>query len=245
MVNIWTAFLLLGLAAVPAFAQEKAKPTEPIATDRPDFTESALVVPYRWLQIESGLTYATGRRYRSLGGPETLLRYGIRRKTEIRAALPDYNDVRVRGRTMRGFGDAYLGAKFELGPLWGGTDLSLIPAVFLPSGSREFSSGAIDPEVKLCLSRELGGPWSLSAMEYIAFPTIDGRHVTTFQQTVSLGRDLGRGFAVFAEYAGTFSHEATANHLFHTGVTYRPSRDSQFDVHGGNSFVAAGYSVRF
>lgn len=237
--------LLFSLAAAHAFAQEKAKPTEPIATDRPDFTESALVVPFRWLQIESGLTYATGRRYRSLSGMETLLRFGIGPKAEVRVALPDYNDVRVNGRTIRGFGDAYFGAKFELGPVWNGTDVSLIPAVFLPSGNRDFSSGAIDPEVKLCLSSDLGGPWSLSAMEYVSFPTVDRRHVTTFQQTVSLGRDLGRGFALFAEYAGTFSHDASANHIFHTGVTYRPSRDSQFDVHGGNSFVAGGYSVRF
>lgn len=241
------------LTAVPVLAQAKAEPTEPIETDRPDFTESAVVVPFRWLQIESGLTYQTARGSRDLSGPEALFRYGFRPKVEMRIGLPDYNVARAGGRRFTGFGDLYLGAKLQLGPLRDGSDLSIIPAVFVPDGNRDFSSGAVDPELKVCYRRDLGGPWGLSVMEYGSLPTVDGRHRFTFQQTASLGRELTERLGMFVEYAGTFSRFDRPEHVAHVGLAYRPSRDSQFDVHGGETlggsdrrpFVAGGYSMRF
>ena len=233
-----------------AFAQEKPKPIE---TDRPDFTESSVVVPFRWLQIESGLTYAWERRAHSLSGPEALLRYGVAPRAELRLGLPDYNLVRAGGRRFSGFGDVYLGAKFQIGPLGDDIGLSIIPAVFVPSGNDDFSSGAVDPELKLCLSRELGGGWGLSVMEYGALPTVDGRHLFVFQQTASFGRELTERLNMFVEYAGTFSHKDAPAHVAHLGLAYRPTDNSQFDLHGGvtlsgndrQPFVAGGYSFRF
>src|SRR5688572_6026289 len=96
--------LLVLLLAAPAAAGEKER--EPIATDRPDFTETAIVVPRGSLQIESGFTYekaSSGEKIFSL--PELLFRWGIGEKTELRFVAPDYIRVWDNGRTS-GIGDS-------------------------------------------------------------------------------------------------------------------------------------------
>ena len=242
---------LLLFLATAAHAQ-KAKPTEPIEPDRPDFTNGSSVVPVGWLQIEAGGTLSFPRHERDLSGPEAFFRYGLSPSSELRLGLSDYNLAWSRGRRAEGFGDTYVGAKFRVGKLPGDTNVALIPGAFLPDGSRGYSSGGFDPELQLCLDRSLGGPWSLGAMEYGAWRTVDGRREFAFQQTLSLERDLGRGLSAFVEYAGTFSRDARADHLAHTGLAYRLSQNSQVDLHGGESlgsdrrpFVGAGYAVRF
>ena len=240
--------LALGLALLAAtlsLAQTKA---EPIEADRPSFTNGPAVVPRGRLQVESGLTYQSSRGAHDLSGPEAVLRYGLREDLELRLGLPDYNLARIGERRFEGFGDTYVGAKVRLGAPFLGFDVGLIPGVFLPSGRRGFTSGTVDPELQVCLSRSLGGPWSLGVMEYGFY---SGERFA-FQQTAVLGRELGRGLDAFVEYAGTFARDGRPDHVAHIGVTHLLTRDSQVDIHGGQSlvgdprpFVGAGYSVRF
>jgi hypothetical protein len=240
----------------PALAQPEGKPEdEPdtIATDRPDFTESALVVPHRWLQIENGFTYLGSRGVYALGGPESLFRYGVGRGWELRLAVPNYNTVRTGGMTTSGFGDTYLGAKVQLGPTKGGWDVSLIPAVFVPSGSRDFSSRSGDPEIKLCYAKDLSPRWVFSGMVYYSLPTENARRNSTLQKTFSFGYDLGGRWSMFFEYVGTFARHSYPEHLYHSGFAYLLNNDTQFDIHYGlglNSnapefFIGAGLSFRF
>lgn len=248
--------LILSLASfkTAAFAQAPLQEKrEPITTDRPDFTEAAIVVPRHYLQIENGFTYQSSRRVYSLSGPETLFRYGVADRFEMRLGLPDYNRQRTGGLTATGFSDLYLGAKYQIGPCGNGWELSVIPAMFLPTGQHDFSSGGIDPEIKLCFSRDLSPKWDVSGMFYGSLPTENGRRNATLQTTLSFGWDLGRKWRMFNEYAGTFSRHAGPQHLYHSGFTYLIHEDMQFDVHYGyglnnnvpQSFVGAGLSFRF
>lgn len=252
-----TALAATTLLAGPTRAQTAAPhpvvKREPIVTDRPDFTESDVVVPRGMLQIETGFTAEQGRGSRSLGLPEAFLRYGAARNFEWRLGLPDFSQVRAGGQTARGVGDTYLGAKFQLGPTRQGLGVSLIPAVFLPTGGRDFGSGGVDPEIKLCLAKELSARWGVGGMLYASGPTEDGRRNPTLQNTVSFGYALTDRLSVFNEYAGTFARRGAAEHLLHSGLAYLLSDDGQVDLHFGfglspaapDSFVGAGYSLRF
>jgi hypothetical protein len=244
--------LALALAAAVS-AQEKAKPTEPIATDRPDFTESGLVVPAGWLQTETGFTYQFLRHGSNFGAPEALFRYGLSSHAELRLGLPNFGTQRLRGEKFSGFGDTYLGTKLQIGPLKNGDDLSLILAAFLPTGAASQTSDSVDPDVKLCYSRPLARRTSLSVMEYGAYTTDERGRLWVFQQTASIGFELSEKIAAFTEYAGTFSARSAPDHIAHAGFTYQPTANSQYDIHFGFSmngpekapFVAAGYSFRF
>lgn len=247
------AAAFIALASTVAFAQEKARPEGLIETDRPDFTEATSVVPSRWFQIETGLTHRWSPGERRTNGPEALMRYGISSRAEIRVGLPDFNFVSDRGRRFSGLGDASLGAKIGWDSVAKGTDLCVIPAVFLPSGNEDFSSRSIDPDLKVCVSRGWGAGWSLSAMAHGQVTTIDDRRTLQFEATASLGHDLTKRLKGFVEYAGVFSRSNLPEHVAHAGLAYRLSHHSQIDLHGGvtseggspGSFVAGGYSFRF
>lgn len=252
---VLVALLLIAVCA-HAQARELREPdddSDTITTDRPDFTESALVVGRKAFQIESGFTYLRGDSAYVFGAPELLFRYGLGRKLEARLGLPNYTRIRTGGQTQAGFGATYLGVKYQIGPTRQGLDISLIPAVFAPTGGRAFNSGTWDPEIKLCLSKGLTDRFGVSGMLYGAWPTEDGRRNFTLQQTVSFGYALGGAWGSFYEFVNTFPERAASQHLFHSGVTYLLNHNSQLDFHFGfglsreapNHFVAMGYSVRF
>jgi hypothetical protein len=254
-VKIPIAFCLSCLA-LPALAQPPPPgriEAEPIVTDRPDFTEAAVVVPRRRFQIESGLTQTWGRGYRSLGLPETLFRYGLTDRLELRFAPPNYTFQRAGGVSTSAFGATYLGAKVQLGPLKDGTDVALIPAVFVPAGSRDFGTRTVDPELKLCVSRELNSRYTLSGMLYFAYPTEDGKRNPTWQGTLSLGHSLTHRLSMFVELSSVTPQRGAPENLLHPGFAFLLTQDQQVDLHFGfrlneaapHSFVAAGYSLRF
>lgn len=242
-------FFAAALAAVsPAYAQ-----SEPIETDRPDFTEAATVVPKGRFQIENGFTALQERGKRTLGLPETLIRGGVDGRWEWRLGLPNYQSVRATGaKNAHGFGDTYLGAKIHLGPTRSGLEIALIPAVFLPEGKAGLRGESAAPEVKLCLAKELSERYSLSGMLYGAWPKEDGRRNPTLQSTLSLGTALSGRLGAFTEYAGTFPRRGGGEHTAHAGLAYRTTPDTQWDVHfgvgqgpdGSSRFIAGGYSVR-
>ncbi len=244
---------LLGIAACLGLGQGKAQPAEPIVTDRPDFTESALVVPYRWMQIETGLTYQWTRQSFSLGLPETLFRISTGQKSELRLGLPDFGWTNNNGLKSSGFGDAYIGAKYQLGPFANGDEFALIPAVTLPSRVGGYSSGTVDPELKVCWGGSLSDVWAVSAMAYGLYTSDAVGRVFAFQKTISFGKALSERSGVFFEYAGSFAVRTSPAHVLHAGVVYRTSSNTQFDIHGGftmngpdrEPFLAAGYSIRY
>lgn len=239
---------------VLSFATQQLVDEPPIETDRPDFTESTSVVPKASLQIESGLTYERpGSGVRSLNMPEMLLRYGLSERWEVRFAVPNYLWADGGGSPrVRGFGDTYVGAKLELRS-WRGAEFALIPAVNLPTGARGLRAEKLTPEVKLVYSIDLPQGLSLSGMTYAAFVRENGRDLTAWQHTLSLGMPVGNRVGMFVEHVADFQRGATPGHTLHSGFTYQPRPNTQFDMHYGigltrtaaDFFVGAGYSVRF
>lgn len=121
-----TALLLL---ATGAPAQQPVSPV-PLVTDRPDFTESASVVPA--LQVEAGytLTGRGGLRDHELG--ELLVRLPLHQRAELRVGLGSWQWSAAPGPESSGFGDGFLGTKLLL--LDGGAG-GLLPGTALIVGS--------------------------------------------------------------------------------------------------------------
>ena len=81
--------VLLLLFANTARSQE-TELTPAIVTDRPDVTESSIVVPKGSLQFENGITWTTDRGNQSVDFAETLVRFGLSTRTELRLVIPNY-----------------------------------------------------------------------------------------------------------------------------------------------------------
>ena len=73
----------------------------PISTDRPAFTNSSVVVPAGRLQLENGFWETSSLGQRSSDFPETLVRFGLCAKTELRFTAPEYEQ---NFKTGTGFG---------------------------------------------------------------------------------------------------------------------------------------------
>ena len=142
--------LLLSLCVLRVLPM--AASAQPIATDRPDFTESTETVPRGRIQLEAGVTYERDFGEGAFSGPESLLRYSPARRLELRLELPDY----TAGGGAGTLGDAAAGVKVALGPVgpWG---LAAIGMLTGPIGDSAVTAGGIDPLFVVTAGTELPG----------------------------------------------------------------------------------------
>lgn len=159
--------LLSFLALAPVFHaqdQNAQNGPAPINTERPAFTDSGVVVPKESLQIENGFVETTTLGRQSFDFPETLLRFGVTDKTELRFTAPDYDQNYYAGTGFgSGWSDLMVGVKQQLGPFHR-FDLSLIVSLSFPTGANSVSSHSYDPEVQLPWSRKLSASWTTAGM---------------------------------------------------------------------------------
>ncbi len=220
--------------------------SSPISTDRPAITDSSVVVPSGSFQAENGLSDVSTDGRRTFDGPETLLRFGIASRTELRLTVPDYFSP------SGGFGDLVIGVKQQLGPTPGAFDISLVASVSLPSGAHGISSGGYDPFVQLPWSRALSANWTVAGMFSAYWPTEQGRRNVTGETTALIDRQLTKALDTFVEYAGDFPERGMTRHLIHFGTTFKATPHQQLDLHVGvglsspamNHFIGVGYSFR-
>jgi hypothetical protein len=221
----------------------------PITTDRPAVTDSSVVVPLGSLQAENGFAETMSQGQRTFDVPETLLRFGVASKTELRLTAPDYfGQVGMSS----GFGDLVIGMKQQLGSTPGGFDVSLVLSLSLPTGASAISSHGYDPFVQLPWSRALSSNWTAAGMLSVYWPTGQGRRNVTGETTFLTDRQLTKTWDAFVEYAGDFPQRGGPRHLVHFGTAYKPTPHQQLDLHVGvglssaavDHFIGVGYSFR-
>lgn len=225
-----------------------------IATDRPQVTNSSIVVPCGSLQLENGFLETGSGGQRSFDLPATSVRFGVTKKTELRLTTPDYffNQSIASGQAD-GFGDLVLGFKQQLGPTWGKLDVSVIPSVSLPTGAKRISSHGYDPFVQIPWSRALNSAWTVAGMASVMWPTDGVRRNVTGQSSLYFDRQITAPWDAYVEYAGIFPQRGTPQHAIDFGTAYKPSPHQQIDLHCSFGLSAAtpdhtigvGYSVRF
>ncbi|RMH21396.1 MAG: transporter [Acidobacteria bacterium] len=260
------ALMLIALGS-PAAAQEGAGE---LVTDRPDQTESSVVVPPGYVQIEAGWTFTRnddgGARLEVHELPGTLVRIGVAERVELRIGWSGLVFEELRGRDLPfvldqdGAGDAELGAKIYLGEERGARpEIALLVASSVPVGEDAFTTDAFDPSFRLSLAHTLSERLSLGynlGMEWETGAGDDGRERTLGSAiyTLALGIGLSERWGAFVELFGTAPTSAAGGpaNSFDGGFTYLIRDNMQLDVAGGvglsdaadDWFVGVGFSVR-
>jgi hypothetical protein len=254
----WTVRLLSGLfvsacLGTPAAAADRCpQGGSEIATDRPDVTNSSLVVPAGSLQVENGINVTARDGARTLDGTNSRVRLGLAPCLELLVDLPTYFAA-VRGQPGSGFTNVTPAVKWQLGPLPGDIDLSATAGVGLPTGTTRIAGLGAQPYLQFPWSRELGGGWGISGMVTAFFFPAESARKFTAEPTFVVERKLGDRAAVFVEYVGDYRDHGGASQLLNTGVVYRLTPTQQVDAHvafglnhnAPDYIFGVGYSFRF
>ena len=248
----FAAILLVALAASPLHSQTApylcgTNAGSTIATDRPQITNSSVVVPCGSLQLENGFEETTTSGQHGYDLPETSIRLGIARRTELRLAVPD-----AYFPNPAGVGDLVVGLKQQLGPVHG-FDVSVIPSLSLPTGANAISSHGYDPSVSIPWSRSLSKTWTVAGQFALLDPTVSYRHDLTGQASVYFDDQLTGPWDAYLEYSGAFPERGGPQHILDFGTAYKLSPHQQLDLHCGFGLSSAaptlvvgiGYSARF
>jgi hypothetical protein len=224
-------------------------------TDRPTVTNSSVAVPSGSFQAENGILVTSSQGQNIADGPETLVRFGIAARTELRFTAPDYYYKLNASGFGSGFGDVAIGVKEQLGPTPGGFDVSATLFLSFPTGAGGVSSGGYDPGLQVAWSHVLSSKWTAAGMFSLYGPTQNHVRNLTGESTLLLNRQLTAPWAVFVEYVGDYPERGDSRQLLHFGttVTLGKRQQQQLDFHFGvglssatvNHFRGIGYSFRF
>jgi len=246
---------------------QPSKREEPLATDRPDFTEASTTVGRGLAQVELGYTYFRDEDNGTVEEvhtyPEMLWRIGILADwLELRIAhtqlsqatdfpiLPDENAA--------GGGDLYLGAKLALTDQEGWLpEMALTPQMFVPVGHDEFSADEVLPGINWLYG------WDVNEFLGIGASTQGNKRVEDsgeayfeFAQSITLNFTLAEHLGSYIEWfvlAPSGAEEQDTEHYLDGGFTFPLTDNLQFDVRAGvglnraavNFFSGTGMAVRF
>ena len=252
---------------------EAADLTEPLVTDRPDFTESTDAVPRGRFQLEMGYTFTYDReekdRVRNHTAPEFLLRVGLFDDFELRLGWEGYSwsENQFEGQTRggrsvirenwtQGSNDVLIGFKYKffeqdgLRPHFG-----IIGALSMPSGSSSVSSGDVDPELVLLWAYDVTDWFSVAGNVGMAVPTEESGRFLQTSSSLSAAFAVSDEVGTYVEYFGFYPNadNSDAAHSLNAGVTYLITDNFQLDVRAGfglneeadDFFTGVGFSWRW
>jgi hypothetical protein len=227
-------------------------PVDPIDTDRPDITNSSHVVPEGSLRFENGVNVTAPDHSIVVDATNTRARLGIAPCLEVLVDVPTYLAT-LSGQASAGFSDLAPAVKWQISPVPGEVDLSVVAGVGLPTGTSHLIGPGSQPYLQVPWSWEVSEHWAINGMLTAFFHPSDPASKEVSQATLVLERKLGEKAAVFIEWVGEFPSAAPASHLVNSGAIYRLSKTEQIDFHIGTglnaeapSFVfGVGYSYRF
>lgn len=252
----------------PLFRWRSDSPVElpeesPIATDRPDFTESSSTVGAGVGQLETGYTFVmdreggTTQQQHSL--PETLLRVGVLRDWfELRLGW-NFSAQYFPAGSNSGVEDLYVATKFGLTAQDGiFPEVSFVPQISLPTGSASRTAGRALPGANLLYGWEISDALSAGGSSQFN-QTIDsgtGTEFTEFAQSLTCCYSFNARLGTYTEWFAFFpagADTAKPEHYVNGGFTYRPTDDIQWDIRIGmgvndaadDLFCGIGYSFRW
>ena len=226
----------------------------PIATDRPDITESAQITPVGWLQYEGGYQFGHSEEVMPGGAItdahqiEEVLRFGINRRFEVRAVInanteridhpSTWNDpMRRTGVSPVTFGFKYNLIR-ESDVLPQTTWLSHISNSWISAG--DYASvypKQIFHEQRLMLEKTLTSRLGIASNIGVA-GGLNGSEglINEGMFSLALGYDLGHNYGVYVEYFSEWYFAGTqfsATPYFDGGFTRLLSNDLQLDIYAG------------
>ena len=139
-----------------SFAALAENPAGELVTDRPDQTESSVLVAPGYVQIETGVAFTDeGRESRGYEVMGTLIRAGLTKRLELRLGFGGWvRELEEPGNS--GLADTELGLKLYLWEERGlRPEAALLGHVSLPSGEEGHSTERPDPSFRLAFSHTL------------------------------------------------------------------------------------------
>ena len=240
-----------------------------LVTDRPDQTESSVVVPRGFWQLEVGWVFTRDDeqhiRTEVHELPSSLLRIGLSQNVELRIGWTGWMDAETRSSDFEaasdGFGDAEVGVKIHLAAERGRRpETALLLSTSVPIGKEVFTSDRFDPALRLAFAHTLAERVALGYNFGVSFDSQlggDGDRDTLSSAfyTVALGFELSERWGAFVEGFGEFPASASgdATHAVDVGLTYLLRDNLQLDLAGGyglsdaadDRFIGLGLSMRF
>jgi hypothetical protein len=229
---ILTLFLVTRAAMSLAIAGECPKSESEIVTDRPDITNSSIVVPEGSFQSENGINISARDGALILDGTNSRLRFGVAPCLEVLVDLPTYFAA-VHGEGNSGFSNVVPAIKWQISPEPGKFDLSATAGVGLPTGAKRVAGPGIQPYLQFPWSRELADGWGISGMVTEFFRPSDSLSMLVTEPTFVIEKKINEQTGLFVEYAGYYPDHGSPSQLFNSGAIYRLTRTEQIDFHLG------------
>jgi hypothetical protein len=245
------AVIALTAAEARAEAEKCPQSDDEIATDRPDVTNSSVVVPFGSFQSENGINSGAHYGSREIDGTNTRWRLGIAPCLEILVDVPSYL-ASVKASGSAGWTDVAPAVKWQISPLPGKIDLSVTAGVFLPTGTAEIAGRGAQPYLQFPWSWELRDGWGLSGMLTEFFRPAELNTTRITETTFVIEKKLSEKMSLFTEYVGDYPVGAGPSFALNSGGLYHLTHNQQVDFHfaiGLNHntpsyVVGVGYSFR-
>lgn len=234
-----------------AHAAECPSSQSEIATDRPDVTNSSLVVPAGSLQSENGVNTSRQSAGSGFDGTNSRVRFGVAPCLEILVDIPSYFG-RLSGATSTGFTNVTPAVKWQVSALPESSSLSVVVGAGLPTGTQAITGPGLQPYLQFPWSHELGGGWGVSGMFTSFFRPSDFSNHQTTEATFVIEKKISERMYLFGEYVGDYPSRGASVALLNLGGGYLLSRTQQIDFHmafglnsnSPNYIIGVGYSFR-
>jgi hypothetical protein len=142
--------------------------------------------------------------------------------------------------------------KWQVSPIPGKIDLSLVTGVALPTGALNIAGPGAQPYLQMPWSWELHDGWGLSGMLTEFFRPADLTTKQITETTFVIEKKVTEKASLFVEYVGDYPENSSPSQLFNSGGSYRLSQTQQVDFHvafglnhnAPSYIVGVGYSFR-
>jgi hypothetical protein len=165
--------------------------SSPIETDRPDITNSSVVVPVGSFQDENGVNVSRLRSAQTFDGTNSRLRLGIAQCLEVLVDLPNYVVESFRGSRKSGFANIAPAVKWQMSPIPGKFDLSMTIGTALPTGATSIGGAGLQPYLQLPWSAGIAEGWAIAGMLTNFFYPSEQVNKYTNQTTLVFEREFG------------------------------------------------------
>ena len=211
-----------------------------LITDRPDQTESSVVLSQGHIQIETGISLED-----SQSDINTLFRIGIVNGVEMRINSNYLINDDISSLKKSSFSDFEIGAKFRIMDKDNKiTKIGFLTHLSIPTAPEIFSYNEYGLLSRLLVSHDLKNDSQIGYnIGYNKYDNYNGQFVYTLAYGVSLG-----SFGVFFELFGDDSSN-NSNLNFDSGITYLIDNDKQLDLSIGRGlnndmfYISAGFSI--
>lgn len=245
---MWSALLLVALAAPDAPAAPEAPPDVSLSSDRPGFSFAAgLVPPLRW-DTEIGVSAALGNGS-SVTLPVMSARLGLTEHLELQLGLPNYTWA---NEGPDGLSNLAVGVKIGHAPRdW--VAYSLVALAVAPTGDKAVADTSWQGLLAYNLEMYFGpggNAWTSLNAQLDTFTNPDGERSLALTPSAALGWTFAGAVNPFVQSYVRFA-SGEASPFVGAGVAWLVTREVQvdlsadYDVDGEQVLLSTGFSVLY